>query len=86
VTPQATRPQVDDLLATIAGGDFQAQIEVRADHQGQLADEHQPVRGHVAQKADGFVGDAVEHFEKIRQLMPLDPAVGEHAEFATQGP
>jgi len=86
VAPQATRPQVDDLLATIAGGDLQAQIEVRADHQGQLTDQHQPVLGHIAQKANGFVGDAVEHSQKIRQLMPLDPAVSEHAEFAMQGP
>lgn len=86
VAPQAARPQVDDLLASVDGGNFQAQIEIRADHHGQLADEHQPVLGHVTQETDGLVGDAVEHFEKIRQLMPLDPAVGEHAEFTTQGP
>jgi len=61
MAPQATRLKINDLQAAIAGGDFQAQIEIGADHHRQLADQHQPVFGHVAQKADGFVGDAVEH-------------------------
>lgn len=86
MAPQATRLEVDDLLAAIGHGDFQAQIEIGADHHRQLADEHQPVFGDVAQKTNRFVGDAVENFQKIRQLMPLDPAVSEHAEFATLGP
>ena len=86
VAPQTTGRQVNDLLAAVAGGDFQTQVKVDAHHHGQLTDEHQPVGGHVAQKADGFVGDAVEYFQKIRQLMPLDPAVGKHAQLAQQGP
>ena len=85
VTPQATRGEVDHLLAAIVAGDFQAQLEVDADHHRQQANKHQPVIGHVAQKADRFVGDGVEHPEEVRQLMPLDPAVGKHAQFAMQG-
>jgi len=61
VAPQATSRQVDNLLTTLAQGDFQAQVELGTDHHRQLADEHQTVFGHVAQKADGFVSDAVEH-------------------------
>lgn len=86
MAPQATRLHIDDLQDAVAGGDFQAQFEVRADHHRQLADKHQPVFGDIAQKANRFVGDAVEHSQKIRQLMPLDPAVSEHAQFAQQGP
>ncbi|MNY32127.1 hypothetical protein D3C86_1663240 [compost metagenome] len=86
VAPQATRLQVNDLLAAVADGNLQAQIEVSTDHHRQLTDKHQPVFGDIAQKSDGLVCNAVEHFQKIRQLMPLDPAVSEHAEFATQGP
>ena len=61
MAPQATRLKINDLNAAIAGGDFQAQIEFSADHHRQLTDQHQPFIGHVAQKADGFVSDAVEH-------------------------
>jgi len=86
VAPQATGPQIDDLHTSAEGGDFQTQVKVDAHHHGQLADEHQPVCRHVAEKANGFVGDAVEHSEEIRQLMPLDPAVGKHAQMAQQGP
>ncbi|MNN39698.1 hypothetical protein D3C81_1537460 [compost metagenome] len=86
VAPQATRLQIDDLHTPVARGDFQAQTEIGTDHHRQLTDEHQPVCGDVAQKADRLVGDAVEHFQKIRQLMPLDTAVSEHAQFAQQGP
>lgn len=85
VAPEAARGQVNDLLAAFAGRDFQPQIEIHADHQWQLTDEHQPVFGNIAQKTDRFVGDAVEHSEEIRQLMPFDPAVGKHAQFAMQG-
>ena len=85
MAPQATRGQVDDLLAAVAHGDFQTQVEVDSDHHRQLTDKHQPVFGDVAQKADRFIGDAVEHSEEIRQLMPFDPAVGKHAQFAMQG-
>ena len=85
VTPQAASGEVDHLLTAIVAGDFQAQIEIHTDHHRQLADQHQPVRGHIAEKADGFVGDAIEHSEEIRQLMPFDPAVGKHAQFAMQG-
>ena len=86
MAPQAAGFEVNDLLATIGHGNFQAQIKIGADHHRQLTDKHQPVCGDVAEEANRFVGDAVEHSQKIRQLMPLDPAVSEHAEFATQGP
>ena len=85
MTPQATRPQIDDLHAPAARGDFQAQIEIHADHHRQLTDKHQPVFGDVAEIANRLVGNAVEHFQKIRQLMPLDPAVSKHAQMAQQG-
>lgn len=85
VAPQTARRQVDDLLTTLAQRDFQAQVEFDTDHHRQLADEHQTVFGHVAQKADGFVGDAVEHSQKIWQLMPFDSTVGKHTQFAMQG-
>ncbi|MNR30120.1 hypothetical protein D3C85_1475570 [compost metagenome] len=86
MAPQAIRLQVDKLLATLSGGDFQTQVEIDAHHHGQLTDQHQPFFGHVAEIADGFVGDAIEHFEEIRQLMPRDPAVGKHAQMAQQDP
>ena len=60
-------------------------MKVDADHYRQLTDEHQPVVGDVAEEADRFVGDGVEHSEEVRQLMPFDPAVGKHAQFAMQG-
>jgi len=60
-------------------------MEFGADHHRQLTDEHQPVFGHVAQKTDGFVGDAVVHPEEVRQLMPFDSAVSKHAQYAMQG-
>ena len=85
VTPQAARGEVDDLLTALTQWDFQAQVEFGTDHHRQLADEHQTVFGHVAQKADGFVGDAVEYSQKIRQLMPFDSTVGKHTQFAMQG-
>ncbi|MNH27482.1 hypothetical protein D3C79_875960 [compost metagenome] len=80
MAPQATGLQVDDSQTTFAGWNFQAQVEVRADHHRQLADQHQPVFGDIAQVADGFAGDAVEHFQEVRQLMPLDSAVSEHVQ------
>lgn len=43
VAPQAARGKVDDLLATVTLGDFQAQMEIHSGHHRQLADEHQPV-------------------------------------------
>ena len=86
MAPQAAALEVYNLVAATGHGNFQAQIEIGTDHHRQLADKHQSVFGDVPQKADGFVGNAVEHSQKIRQLMPLDPADGEHAEFATQGP
>jgi hypothetical protein len=86
MAPQAAALEVYDLVAATGHGNFQAQIEIGTDHHRQLADEHQPVFGDVTQKANGFVGNAIEHSKKIRQLMPLDTAVGEHAEFAMQGP
>lgn len=84
MAPHAARGEVDHLLAAIAGGYFQTQLEIHANHHGQLADQHQPVFGEVAEKADGLVGYAVEHSEEIRQLMPFDP-FGKHAQFAMQG-
>lgn len=85
MAPHAIRGEVDDLLAAIAGGDFQMQLEIHANHHGQMADQHQPVCGHVAEKTDGLVGNAIEHSKEIRQLMPFNPAVGKHAQFAMQG-
>ena len=86
MAPQAAGVEVDHLLAAFGHGDFQAQIEIGADHDWQLTDEHQPVFRDIAQEADRFISDAVEYSQKIRQLMPLDPAVGEHAQYAQQGP
>lgn len=86
MAPQAASRQVDDLLAALAQGNFQAQFEFGTDHHRQLADEHQTVFRDVAQKADGFVGDAVEHSQKIRQLVPFDSTVGKHERIAMHGP
>jgi hypothetical protein len=81
VAPQATGLQIDDPLAAFGRGNFQTQVEFGADQHRQLADQHQPVFRDIAQVADGFAGDAVEHFQEVRQLMPLDSAVGEHVRF-----
>ncbi|MNV86939.1 hypothetical protein D3C71_1810140 [compost metagenome] len=79
MAPQATGPQVDHLRDAVADWDLQAQIKHRAHHHRQLADEHQPVFADTADRAHGLVGDAVEYFQKTRQLVPLDPAFCEHA-------
>ena len=81
MAPLAAGAQVDDLRDVIAGGNFQAQVKNRAHHHRQVADEHQTVFRDIADVANGFVGDTVEDFEKIRQLEPLDPAFCEHAEY-----
>ena len=80
MTPLTAGAQVDHLGDVVAGGDLQAQVKKRAHHHWQVTDEHQPVFGDVADKADGFVRDAIEDFEKIRQLVPLYPAFCEHVE------
>ncbi|MNT53469.1 hypothetical protein D3C72_1905560 [compost metagenome] len=80
MAPQATRPQVDDLRAVLTDGDLEAQNEFGADHHRQLTDQHQPVFGHIAQIANGLVRVAVEDSQKVRQLMPLDSAVGKHVD------
>ena len=85
VAPQAARREVDDLLAAVAEWQFETQTEIDADHHRQLADEHQPVLGHVAQKTDGFVGDAVVHPQEVRQLVPFNSTIGKHAQYAMQG-
>jgi hypothetical protein len=85
VTPQAARREVDDLLAAVAEWQFETQTEIDTDHHRQLADEHQPVLGHVAQKTDGFVGDAVVHPQEVRQLVPFNSTIGKHAQYAMQG-
>lgn len=81
MAPLAAGAQVDDLRDVIAGGNFQAQVKNRAHHHRQVADEHQTVFRDIADVANGFVSDTVEDFEKIRQLVPLDPAFCEHAEY-----
>ena len=81
MAPLTAGAQVDHLRHVIAGGNFQAQVKDCAHHHRQVADEHQAVFGNVADKADGFVRDTVEDFEKIRQLVPRDPAFCEHVEF-----
>lgn len=86
VAPQTARRQVDDLLTALAQGDFQTQLEFGTDHHRQLADKHQTVFGDVAQKPDGFIGDAVEHSQKIRQLVSFDSTVGKHERIAMHGP
>lgn len=80
MAPLATGAQVDHLGDVVAGRNLQAQVKHRAHHHRQVADEHQSVFGDIADKADGFVRDAVEDFEKIRQLVPLDPAFCVHVE------
>lgn len=80
MAPLAAGLKIDDLERAFAVGNLEAQGEVGVGHDGDLADEHQAVFGDVAQVANGFVGDAVENLEEIRQLMPLNPAVSEHTQ------
>ncbi len=62
VAPQAAGLQVDKPRAIVSRRDFQPQFERGADHQWQVADQHQPVFRNIAQETDRFVGNAVEHF------------------------
>jgi len=70
--PQAIGSEHNVLLRSLIGGDFQVQVKVRADHQRQMADQHQTICRNIAQKTDGLAVDFIKHSQKIRQLLPLD--------------
>ena len=79
MAPQATGAEIDELRLSITAGDFHPQLELGTDQHRQLADQHQPVSGNIAQVTDRLVGKPVEDFQVGRQLMPLDPRFREHA-------
>ena len=66
MAPQAGGREVYRLYLAPMAGNFQAQLECHIDHHGQLADQHQPFLGNIAQIANGFVRQAIEDLKEAR--------------------
>jgi len=66
MAPQAGSREVYRLYLALRPRDLQAQLELHVDHHGQLADQHQPLRGDIAQIANGLVRQAIEHLKETR--------------------
>ena len=80
-TPQASRREVDPLHTPISTWKLEPQFKIGIDQQRQLADQHQPPLGYVAQIPHDLVRESVEYFQKTRQLVTLDAALDNHVEF-----
>lgn len=86
MAPQTARRQINKLLVTFMGGQFEAKFKIASHQQRQLADQHDSVFGHITQKTQGFIREPIEHFQKTHQLMALDTAVRHPVEYHDKKP
>jgi len=64
MAPQTARRQINKLLVTFMGGQFEAKFKIASHQQRQLADQHDSVFGHIPRNPKGLSVNRLNTFKK----------------------